>query len=52
MINVNTHDRFVRKDPRRGDREFFVAGVQPDLEGRGGGGSSPWCTATPASSSG
>ena len=36
MINVHTHDRFVRKDPRRGDREFFVAGVQPDLQGRGG----------------
>lgn len=35
MIDVHTHDRFRRSDPRRGDREFFVAGVQPELEGGG-----------------
>lgn len=38
MIDIHTHDRFLRPDPRRGDREFFVAGVQPALPAAGEGG--------------
>lgn len=37
MINVHTNDRFQRTDRTRRMREFFVAGVQPELSGKGGG---------------
>lgn len=37
MIAIHTHDRFRRADKARGDREFFVAGVQQELSGQGGG---------------
>lgn len=36
MIQIHTHASFVRPDRGRGDREFFVAGVQPELQGGGG----------------
>lgn len=36
MINVHTNDRFQRTDRTRRMREFFVAGVQPELSGKGG----------------
>lgn len=36
MIEIHTHTRYVRPDRSRGDREFFIAGVQPELEGGGG----------------
>lgn len=37
MIDIHTHSRFIRPDRSRGDREFFVAGVQPEMQGGGGG---------------
>jgi hypothetical protein len=36
VINVHTHQRFRRPDKSRGDREFFVTSVQPELSGQGG----------------
>lgn len=36
MIDVHTNERFQRLDRGRRAREFFVAGVQPELAGGGG----------------
>jgi hypothetical protein len=36
-LSIRTHQHFIRHDKARGDREFFVTSVQPELSGQGGG---------------
>jgi hypothetical protein len=35
-LSIRTHQHFIRHDKARGDREFFVTSVQPELSGQGG----------------